>query len=81
MTIIEIECSECCGNGQTIGKNSGEDIICPQCKGVGWRAPTADEIEQMASDAYDRQFEGEPPMSFAERTEMQAKRDAQWGVK
>lgn len=31
----KIECSECCGNGQTIGKNSGEDIICPVCKGLG----------------------------------------------
>lgn len=77
----EIECNECCGSGQTFGKNSGEDIICPQCKGAGWREPTADEIDQMALDAYDRQFEGEPPMSFAERTEMQAKRDAQWGVR
>jgi DnaJ-class molecular chaperone len=30
------ECAECCGNGQTIGQNSGEDIICPKCKGTGW---------------------------------------------
>jgi hypothetical protein len=35
----------------------------------------------MAEDAYTRQFDGEPPMSFTERAEMQAKRDAQWGVK
>jgi len=30
---------------------------------------------------YQRQFEGEPPMSARERDEMQAKRDARWGVK
>lgn len=76
----EIECAECCGNGQTFGKNIGEDIICPHCKGKGWRAPTADEADAMAEAAYDRQFEGEPPLTFAERVEMQAKRDAQWGV-
>jgi hypothetical protein len=73
--IDEIECLECCGNGQTIGPNSGEDIICPHCQGRGWREPTQDEADNMAEDAYQHQFEGEPPMSFAERTAMQAKRD------
>ena len=29
------ECPRCCGNGQTYGYNSGEDIICPQCDGEG----------------------------------------------
>lgn len=30
-----IECERCCGNGQTYGPNSGEDIICPDCEGTG----------------------------------------------
>ncbi len=54
---------------------------CPACEGNGYRAPTADELDNMAEAAYDRQFEGEPPLSARERDEMQAKRDAQWGVK
>ncbi len=29
------ECPRCCGNGQTIGANSGDDIICPDCNGRG----------------------------------------------
>lgn len=29
------ECERCCGNGQTYGPNSGEDIICPDCGGSG----------------------------------------------
>lgn len=29
------ECARCCGNGQTYGPNSGEDIICPDCNGKG----------------------------------------------
>lgn len=33
--IILKECGVCCGNGQTYGPNSGEDIICPNCKGTG----------------------------------------------
>jgi hypothetical protein len=76
----EIECPECCGNGQTIGPNSGEDIICPHCNGAGWRAATEAEADALAEAAYDRQFEGEPPLSARERDEMQARRDAQWGV-
>ena len=75
--IDEIECSDCCGNGQTIGPNSGEDIICPRCVGKGWREPTEAEAGALAEAAYDRQFEGEPPMSFAERNEMQAKLESQ----
>jgi hypothetical protein len=30
-----MECGRCCGNGQTYGPNSGEDIICPDCEGTG----------------------------------------------
>lgn len=29
------ECERCCGNGQTYGPNSGEDIVCPDCAGTG----------------------------------------------
>lgn len=54
---------------------------CEACEGTGFRAPTADELDNAAEVAYQRQFEGEPPLSQRERDEMQAKRDAQWGVK
>lgn len=65
----EIECPDCEGHG------------CEVCNFTGWREPTEAEADALAEAAYDRQFEGEPPMSFAERVEMQAKRDAQWGVR
>lgn len=74
----EIECPECEGNG--CDQSSGSSVDCPACQGNGWREPTQDEADNMAEDAYQRQFEGEPPMSARERNEMQAKRDAQWGV-
>ena len=32
---LKAECPRCCGNGQTYGPNSGEDIICPDCGGKG----------------------------------------------
>ena len=32
---LKAECPRCCGNGQTYGPNSGEDIICPDCNGKG----------------------------------------------
>jgi DnaJ-class molecular chaperone len=81
----EIECPECVGTGSAQSPCDGPPtfgfVSCPACNGTGWREPTQDEADSMAEDAYQRQFEGEPPMSFAERCEMQAKRDAQWGVK
>lgn len=43
--------------------------------------PSIEEDANRAADAYSDICESEPPMSFSERTEMQAKRDAQWGVK
>lgn len=66
----EIECHECCGNGQILGPKSGEDIICPHCNGAGWRPETEDEADARAEAAYDRQFEGEPPLSAQERYEI-----------
>jgi RecJ-like exonuclease len=72
----EIECPDCEGHGWTHGGLTE----CTACKGKGWREPTEEEANTLAEAAYDRQFEDEPPMSFAERTEMQAKRDAQWGA-
>jgi hypothetical protein len=32
---LKRECERCCGNGQTYGPNSGEDIVCPDCEGTG----------------------------------------------
>lgn len=43
------ECPECCGNGQTIGKNSGDDIICPVCSGRGY-IPAWQPIETAPKD-------------------------------
>ncbi len=84
-TDTEIECTDCEGHGEVMQQNGtfGFQYIesCTACKGTGWRAPTQDELDNAAEAAYQRQFEGEPPMSFTERAEMQAKRDAQWGVK
>ncbi|WP_256435263.1 hypothetical protein [Croceicoccus sp. YJ47] len=42
---------------------------------------TQDEANDAAADAFSAMCEGEPPLTFAERAEMQAKRDAEWGVK
>lgn len=76
-TDTEIECPDCEGHGYDIFP----EVDCDACLGKGWRAPTADELDNAAEAAYERQLEGEPPMSFSERAEMQAKRDAQWGAK
>ena len=65
----EIECPECCGNGQTIGKNSGGDIICPDCKGTGWREMTDDEWSDWSADRYSDMCESEPPITMRERHE------------
>ena len=82
----EIECPECEGNGWIVSRvpllgRGIHQYNCPHCNGHGWRAPTAEEADALAEAAYDRQFEGEPPLSQRERDEMQAKRDAQWGVR
>jgi hypothetical protein len=80
----EIECRDCDGNGERICNWTFQNRLhrtveqCTACNGHGWRDPTPDELDSMAEDAYQRQFEGEPPISQRERDEMQAKRDAQW---
>lgn len=82
----EIECRDCNGNGEKLinwtFQNRRHRTVeqCPKCNGHGWRAPTQDELDDMASDAYDRQFEGEPPLSASERDEVQRKREKQWGA-
>jgi hypothetical protein len=83
-TDTEIECAECEGTGKIMPQNWYTFKVartCLDCKGTGYRAPTANELDNAAEAAYQRQFEGEPPMSQRERDEMQARRDAQWGVK
>ena len=84
-TDTQIECLDCEGQGQIdIYKDHRGPNLWPDCKacgGTGLRAPTQDEIDNEADAAYQRQFEGEPPLSARERDEMQANRDAQWGVK
>ena len=78
----EIECPDCDGKGQVDRQHLRPQLIdCDACDGKGWREPTQEELNDMAADAFSDMCEGEPPLSFAERTEMQAKRDAQWGVK
>lgn len=48
--IVSVECPRCCGNGQTFGPNSGEDIVCPDCGGIGTVAyDPEDEIEDWMS--------------------------------
>ncbi len=82
--IDEIECTACEGTGEVMPENwytFKVAFTCKDCNGAGWRAPTQDELDNMAEDAYTRQFEGEPPMSQRERDESQARREAQWGVK
>lgn len=65
----EIECPECCGNGQTFGKNSGDDIICPLCNGTGWRPMTDEEWSDWSADRFSDMCESEPPPSAKEMHE------------
>lgn len=86
MTAHEIECVQCDGNGwiaKRLPRVGGglHEVNCIDCSGHGWRLETEDEANDRAADAFSDMCEGEPPMSFSERSEMQAKRDAQWGVK
>ncbi len=75
-TDTEIECTDCDGHGEVMRKDGmfGFQYIdgCTACNGAGYRAPTADELDNMAEDAYSRQFEGEPPLSQRERDEWEA---------
>ena len=79
-----IECQDCDGEGviwNNADPTSGQSVQCYACHGEGWREMTEDEANDAAADAWSDLCESEPPMSMAERAEMQAKRDAQWGVK
>ena len=79
----EIECHECEGEGviwNNADPTSGQSVICDECNGVGWRLETEEEANDRASDAFSDMCESEPPVSFQERCELNAKRDAQWGV-
>ena len=78
---VEIECPNCKGEGFIRHNQWPFGPTCTDCAGIGWRAMTDDEASDAAESALSDACEGEPPMSFSERTEMNAKRDAQWGVK
>ena len=81
--IDEIECRDCDGEGRiwnNCDPTSGQSVDCDACGGEGWREPTDEELNDMAADAFSDMCEGEPPLSFAERAAMQAKRDEQWGA-
>ena len=71
--IDEIECPDCDGMGRIYNNNNDplgrQYFDCEECGGTGWREPTQDEADNMAEDAYWRQFEGEPPLSAQERHE------------
>lgn len=68
--IDEIECRDCSGYGW-MSRREATNVLgdCTFCNGTGWRVPTQDELDNMAEDAYQRQFEGEPPSSAQERYE------------
>ena len=80
----QIECRDCDGEGviwNNADPTSGQSVACEACKGEGWREPTDEESADIAADAWSDMCEGEPPVSFAERCVMNARRDAQFGVK
>lgn len=80
----EIECPDCDGNGwlpKRWGFNSRVQLTeetCEYCDGTGWRRVTDDEWNDMSADAYSDMCESEPPMSAAERDEVQRIRDSRW---
>ena len=75
----EIECPECDGYGFIPPLvRMGETTECEHCAGTGWRQPTDDEWNDMSADAYSDMCESEPPMSAAERDEVQRIRDSRW---
>lgn len=69
----EIECRDCHGNGWLPRRwafNSRVQFTeedCPHCNGHGWRAPTQEELDDMAADAFSDMCESEPPLSMDER--------------
>jgi hypothetical protein len=84
----EIECPDCEGWGMSRFGEPGPCLvgfpgvdICPACNGKGWREPTDEERDDAAANAFSDMCESEPPLSFAEQSAAQAKREAQWGVR
>lgn len=84
MIIDEIECPDCNGHGEVCGVNrnrrsrfvgcadlSPDDftVNCESCDGKGWRAPTEDELADMAESQAEDRASGEPPMSAQEMYE------------
>lgn len=68
----EIECPDCDGTGDIWNNNdptSGQRVDCDECKGTGWRAPTDEERDDMAANAFSDMCEGEPPITAQERHE------------
>lgn len=73
---IEIECPQCDGWGSTVVKSASglmtfrtADDHCPACNGTGWRAPTDDELSDMAERQAEDAASGEPPMTVQEMYE------------
>lgn len=77
--IDEIECSHCEGMGEwdegpLPAHSAAEEpeyrqVICPDCNGKGWRAPTEDEIAEMAERQAEDRATGEPPVTVQEMYE------------
>jgi hypothetical protein len=77
--IDEIECSRCEGMGEwdegpLPAHSAAEEpeyrqVICPDCGGKGWRAPTDDELAEMAEAQAEDAASGEPPVSVQEMYE------------
>ena len=77
-----IECPDCDGEGEiwnNADPTSGQSVECDACHGEGWREPTDAEAADIAEAAWEALC-AEPPMSFSERCEMNALRDAAWEV-
>lgn len=80
--IDEIECRDCNGEGEvehphlhryaSIVAESPPDPVmveCEECGGKGWRAPTDDELSDMAERQAEDAASGEPPMTVQEMYE------------
>jgi hypothetical protein len=76
----EIECPECNGEGEvehphlhryaSIVAESPPDPVmveCEDCGGRGWRAPTDDELADMAERQAEDAASGEPPVTMQEQ--------------
>lgn len=70
MTMDEIECPDCDGEGRiwnNADPTSGQSVDCDTCDGTGWREPTEEEANDRAADAFSVMCEGEPPLTAQER--------------